>query len=146
MPQIERNAPCPCGSGKKYKRCCAQGAKSALGRKPVRVGIVALPVVAVVIILLIRLSPNFSVPKPLTPAVGLNSSGTTYTEIPGVNLASLTTEQRSQVLQEANTKRCTCSCGYTVAACRHLDTSCQTSLPLAQAMVQAVKGANPPYR
>jgi hypothetical protein len=22
MPQIAKNAPCPCGSGKKYKRCC----------------------------------------------------------------------------------------------------------------------------
>ncbi len=23
-PKISRNAPCPCGSGKKYKRCCAK--------------------------------------------------------------------------------------------------------------------------
>ena len=22
MPKIRRNAPCPCGSGKKYKKCC----------------------------------------------------------------------------------------------------------------------------
>jgi len=26
-----RNAPCPCGSGKKYKRCCATGAEPAAG-------------------------------------------------------------------------------------------------------------------
>lgn len=24
MAKIERNAPCPCGSGKKYKKCCLQ--------------------------------------------------------------------------------------------------------------------------
>jgi hypothetical protein len=24
-PKIDRNAPCPCGSGKKYKKCCARG-------------------------------------------------------------------------------------------------------------------------
>jgi tetratricopeptide (TPR) repeat protein len=33
MPKIERNAPCPCGSGKKYKRCCLekdQAAESAV--------------------------------------------------------------------------------------------------------------------
>ena len=24
-PQARRNAPCPCGSGKKYKKCCGQG-------------------------------------------------------------------------------------------------------------------------
>jgi hypothetical protein len=23
-PKVERNAPCPCGSGKKYKRCCGR--------------------------------------------------------------------------------------------------------------------------
>lgn len=25
-PKVGRNAPCPCGSGKKYKRCCGMGA------------------------------------------------------------------------------------------------------------------------
>ena len=24
MPKTDRNAPCPCGSGRKYKQCCAQ--------------------------------------------------------------------------------------------------------------------------
>jgi preprotein translocase subunit SecA len=24
-PKIGRNAPCPCGSGKKYKKCCGAG-------------------------------------------------------------------------------------------------------------------------
>ncbi len=24
MTKISRNAPCPCGSGKKYKKCCLQ--------------------------------------------------------------------------------------------------------------------------
>jgi hypothetical protein len=28
-PRPERNAPCPCGSGKKYKRCCALGRNGA---------------------------------------------------------------------------------------------------------------------
>ncbi|MCG2879304.1 SEC-C domain-containing protein, partial [Obesumbacterium proteus] len=23
-PQVGRNDPCPCGSGKKYKKCCGQ--------------------------------------------------------------------------------------------------------------------------
>jgi uncharacterized protein YecA (UPF0149 family) len=25
-PKTSRNAPCPCGSGKKYKKCCGAGA------------------------------------------------------------------------------------------------------------------------
>jgi preprotein translocase subunit SecA len=28
--KIGRNAPCPCGSGKKYKNCCAKAAVQAL--------------------------------------------------------------------------------------------------------------------
>jgi preprotein translocase subunit SecA len=24
-PKVGRNAPCPCGSGKKYKKCCGKG-------------------------------------------------------------------------------------------------------------------------
>ncbi len=30
-PQPPRNAPCPCGSGKKFKRCCGQSAPPVLG-------------------------------------------------------------------------------------------------------------------
>jgi len=28
-PKVGRNDPCPCGSGKKYKKCCAGAASSA---------------------------------------------------------------------------------------------------------------------
>lgn len=31
-PEIARNAPCPCGSGSKYKRCCGMNAPPLLGR------------------------------------------------------------------------------------------------------------------
>ena len=27
MTQAQRNAPCPCGSGKKYKKCCMNATK-----------------------------------------------------------------------------------------------------------------------
>jgi uncharacterized protein len=26
-PKVGRNAPCPCGSGKKYKKCCGSGSQ-----------------------------------------------------------------------------------------------------------------------
>jgi preprotein translocase subunit SecA len=28
-PKVGRNDPCPCGSGKKYKKCCGLGAEQA---------------------------------------------------------------------------------------------------------------------
>lgn len=30
--KIERNAPCPCGSGKKYKNCCQKNPKGLLAK------------------------------------------------------------------------------------------------------------------
>jgi hypothetical protein len=45
MSAIGRNAPCPCGSGLKYKRCCAlKPQRASLGSR------IALSVVALVLI------------------------------------------------------------------------------------------------
>jgi hypothetical protein len=148
MPQIERNAPCPCGSGKKYKRCCGINATSGstASEPPNRKTVWVIAAVALGVIVffaaLAVLYPRPAGRSAASPA-GPPSVATTYKEVPGVNLASLTDAQRSQFLQEANTKNCTCSCGYTIAACRHLDTDCQTSLPLAQAMLRdMISGAS----
>ena len=44
-----RNEPCPCGSGKKYKQCCAgkTDAKSMLGSKWIAVALGGLILIAV---------------------------------------------------------------------------------------------------
>jgi len=34
MPKVGRNDPCPCGSGKKYKKCCEHAASSAVTEAP----------------------------------------------------------------------------------------------------------------
>jgi tetratricopeptide (TPR) repeat protein len=38
MAKVSRNAPCPCGSGKKYKKCCllSQGGKTQAAEQPMR--------------------------------------------------------------------------------------------------------------
>jgi hypothetical protein len=38
----ERNAPCPCGSGKKYKRCCALKQTGAMSQTTMIVLVVVL--------------------------------------------------------------------------------------------------------
>ena len=60
------------------------------------------------------------------------------TQIPGIDLASLTPERRVQALQKLNTDPCTCGCENTVAKCRVDDPKCTTSLPLAQRIVQDI--------
>jgi len=62
-------------------------------------------------------------------------------EIPGVNLASLSTTKRGEALQKLNSQSCTCGCDLTVAKCRVDDPSCGVSLPLARQIVQQVADA-----
>jgi thiol-disulfide isomerase/thioredoxin len=62
-------------------------------------------------------------------------------EIPGVNLASLSTAKRGEALQKLNSQSCTCGCDLTVAKCRVDDPSCGVSLPLAKQIVQQVADA-----
>ena len=44
MANIERNAPCPCGSGKKYKKCCEGIQRSAGPNKKMLAGLAIVAV------------------------------------------------------------------------------------------------------
>jgi len=57
----------------------------------------------------------------------------------GVDLGGLTPEQEALALKVLNASPCTCGCGMTVAQCRVEDQNCDTSPPLAQAIVDAVR-------
>jgi hypothetical protein len=62
------------------------------------------------------------------------------TEIPGVDLASVTTKQKEVILKRLNTEKCTCGCDRTLAQCRIEDPACQTSLPAAKKVAAEVIG------
>ena len=64
---------------------------------------------------------------------------TDETEIPGVDLSSLTPARRHAALERMKSEPCTCGCGLTVAQCRLNDPTCDTSLPLAQKIVDEVR-------
>ena len=64
------------------------------------------------------------------------------TEIPGLDLSSLTVEQKEAALQRLNAESCECGCYLTLAQCRINDASCDVSLPLAQQVVDEVAGAD----
>jgi L-2-hydroxyglutarate oxidase LhgO len=59
-------------------------------------------------------------------------------EIPGVDLAALTAEQRTEALKALNAENCTCGCELTLAACRINDPACSVSLPIAQKLVERI--------
>jgi hypothetical protein len=60
-------------------------------------------------------------------------------EIPDLELASLPGPARETFLRIANGRRCVCGCGYTLAACRRFDSTCDVSGPRARALFDSVR-------
>ena len=59
--------------------------------------------------------------------------------VPGIDEAGLSPEQRELFVRFANAERCTCGCGFTLAACRRFDSSCEVSLPRVEALLDSVR-------
>lgn len=59
-------------------------------------------------------------------------------EIPNLDVSMLDPKQRETFVRWANTERCTCGCGFTLAACRAYDPTCETSAPLVEALRDSV--------
>jgi len=65
------------------------------------------------------------------------------TELPGVEMKSLTAEQRKAVLRRLNSEGCDCGCKLTLAQCRVNDTACPRSEELAKKIVDETAAAKP---
>ena len=63
------------------------------------------------------------------------------TDIPGIDLASLTADQRTLALNRLNDEPCDCGCGFTIAQCRINDSTCAVSPKLAEKILAEVRGA-----
>jgi thiol-disulfide isomerase/thioredoxin len=61
------------------------------------------------------------------------------TDVPGVDLASLSPAQKTVALKRLNEEKCTCGCGFTLAQCRINDTTCGVSLPIAETIVAEIR-------
>jgi thiol-disulfide isomerase/thioredoxin len=57
------------------------------------------------------------------------------TELPGVDLASLSSEQKMAALHSLNAEGCTCGCKLTLAQCRIYDSACRISKDRAAKIV-----------
>lgn len=67
-------------------------------------------------------------------------------EIQGLDVSMLTRAQRARLVAVANTRRCTCGCGFTLAACRAFDTTCPVSGPRVEALRDSVRAGRIPAR
>ena len=68
------------------------------------------------------------------------------TELPGVNLAGLTPEQKKAALHRLNAESCTCGCSLTLSQCRVNDTECPVSGEIAEQVVKEVAHSGKPSR
>jgi hypothetical protein len=62
-------------------------------------------------------------------------------EVKGVDVTMLAPPDLATFVAFANAERCTCGCGFTLAACRSYDPSCETSLPLAISLRDSIVAA-----
>jgi len=59
---------------------------------------------------------------------------------PGVNLSSLTEEQRMVAIKKFNAEGCTCGCKMTLAQCRIYDAGCSISLARTAEIIKGITG------
>jgi hypothetical protein len=74
-------------------------------------------------------------------------SSVAYTDrhIVAVSFADMTSSQKNAALQEANTARCPCGCGMTLAQCVSIDSTCPlrlTNIDKIKAMVTKARSAS----
>jgi hypothetical protein len=78
------------------------------------------------------------VPRALAQADSVDEKSRWIDDLPEVDLASLDAARRLVFLRQINTRRCVCGCGFTLAACRIYDASCDKSLPRVKAVFDSV--------
>ncbi len=152
MSKIGRNIPCTCGSGKKYKNCCAIRKKLSSTKK-IMIGVVVFVLFAITGVFLLssgKSTPANSFSERVLPFTASNTVSRTVSDtasradLPGVDLSGLTGRQQEEVMQQVNQQNCTCNCGLTIAACRRkMSTTCSTSLSIAQGIVRKAASTIP---
>ena len=70
--------------------------------------------------------------------VGLENASA-VTGIPGIDLASLSPEKKTEAILALNEEECNCGCHLTVARCRVDDPTCGVSLPQAKSIVEKLQ-------
>lgn len=59
-------------------------------------------------------------------------------QIGNVDVSAMNPAQLELLVRHANARRCTCGCGYTLAACRMYDPTCPESGPVVEALRDSI--------
>jgi len=74
------------------------------------------------------------------PQVAGQFTPTNITELPGLDLASLSKERRNHVLLRLNVEPCTCGCNGSIAFCRVSHTRCEAARQRANEIIAEEQG------
>lgn len=86
-----------------------------------------------------ELAPEDSITRALRLAgVDLAKKNEWVDEIPDADVSALAPGQAELFIRVANSRRCTCGCGFTLAACRRFDSTCEDSGPRVAALLDSV--------
>ena len=122
-----RNQPCPCGSGKKYKQCCALKEGRSWASQPWGKAVIVVVGLSIAVLL------GYAI-------AGMDGNGTgaarsssrtlqsapyyTDANISEVDFSALDEDQKKAVLDGINGEYCSCGCSLTLAQCVVTDSSC----------------------
>ena len=134
-----RNQLCPCGSGKKYKRCCAlkAGGTAQLSKK-ILMWIGGITVAALLGYGVVQMGgPGNSSVSLSTPSFGglLGTGYYTEADLGEVDFSVLTEAQKKKVLEDINRAMCTCGCNLNLAQCVATDSTC----PLRNSNIERIR-------
>lgn len=120
-----RNEPCPCGSGKKFKRCCAlKEGGTVRGSTKILIWIGGVALAVLLGYAVTQMGPGSGFGPSLGTEVMQRTGYYTDRDLREVDFSALTEEQKHEVLDHANEARCTCGCGMGLAQCVATDSTC----------------------
>ena len=122
-----RNQPCPCGSGKKYKQCCALKEGSSWARQwwgKAAIGVVGFTIAILLGYSIAQMGGSGSGPSRSSSRTLQGAPYFTDANIPEVDFSVLDEDQKKAVLDDINGEYCSCGCSLTLAQCVVTDSTC----------------------
>lgn len=141
-----RNQACPCGSGKKYKQCCALKEGRSWTSRPGGKAVIVVVGLAIAMLLGYAIAQmGGSGTNRVRSSARTLSSPPYYTvaNLPEVDFSALDEEQTNAILDEVNTAYCSCGCSLTLAQCVVTDSTCpvrNTNIAKIQSEVNKAAG------
>jgi hypothetical protein len=141
-----RNQSCPCGSGKKYKQCCALKESQSWASQPwgkTVIGVVGLAIAILLGYFITQMGGSGTSPARSNSKTLQSAPYYTDSNLFEVDFSELNEDQTKAVLDDVNGQYCSCGCSLTLAQCVVTDSTCpirNTNIAKIQSEVNKAAG------